>query len=98
MEEIKTVGVKTLKDQLSAYIRDVKAGCVVLITERGRLVAELHRPQRTQLLSEKESIKSQWAADGKLRLPRASKRKCQPSPIKLDTGTAIKLLNQERGE
>ncbi len=97
MEEIKTVGVKLLKDQLSAYLRDVKSGCVVLVTERGNVIAELHRPVRRLPVSEKESIKSQWIMDGKLKPFRANKRKCRPSGIKSKLGTTLSLLNQERG-
>ena len=98
MEEIKTVGVKSLKDQLSAYLRDVKAGCVVLVTERGRVIAELHRSVRQLPLPETESIRSQWIENGKLKPSRTDKRKCRPSPIKSESGTAMALLNQERGD
>ncbi|NQU64064.1 MAG: hypothetical protein HQ517_07250 [SAR324 cluster bacterium] len=98
METIKSVGVKALKDQLSLYLREVKAGCVVLITERGNVVAELHQPVRQLLQSEEESIKTQWISKGKLKLSNSVKRKCRPSPIKSKAGTAITLLNQERGE
>ncbi len=98
MEAIKTVGVKALKDQLSLYLREVKAGCIVLITERGNVVAELHQPVRQSLQLENESIKTQWINKGKLKCSNSSKRKICLSPIKSKVGTAINLLNQERGE
>ncbi|MBI2216343.1 MAG: hypothetical protein HYU51_03505 [Candidatus Rokubacteria bacterium] len=41
---IKTVNVRGLKDRLSAYLRDVQRGDVVLVTDRGRVVAELRQP------------------------------------------------------
>jgi antitoxin (DNA-binding transcriptional repressor) of toxin-antitoxin stability system len=41
---MKAVGVRELKAQLSRYLRDVQAGEVVLITDRGRVVAELRQP------------------------------------------------------
>lgn len=41
---IKTVNVRGLKDRLSAYLRDVQRGDIVLVTDRGRVVAELRQP------------------------------------------------------
>ena len=44
---MKAVGVKTLKARLSEYIRLVKAGETVLVTERDNVVAEM-RPAHRQ--------------------------------------------------
>lgn len=41
---LKTVNIRALKDRLSAYLRDVQHGDVVLITDRGKVVAELRSP------------------------------------------------------
>ena len=98
METIKTVGIKTLKDQLSAYIRDVKTGEVILVTDRGNVVAEIHSPTLKHRLSVDESIKSRWISQGKLTASRQQKRKCRPSPVRLKAGTAAELLEQDRGE
>lgn len=38
------VGVKALKNSLSRYLRAVRAGETVLVTERGKVIAEL-RPR-----------------------------------------------------
>ena len=42
------VGLKTLKNKLSEYVRLAAAGETVVITDRGRTVAELvpHRPEK----------------------------------------------------
>jgi antitoxin (DNA-binding transcriptional repressor) of toxin-antitoxin stability system len=40
-----TVGLKTLKNKLSEYVRRAAAGERVVITDRGRRVAELVLPQ-----------------------------------------------------
>lgn len=40
------VGIRELKNQLSKYIRQVEAGDVVVVTDRGRVVAELWPPGR----------------------------------------------------
>jgi prevent-host-death family protein len=41
---MKTVGVRELKNRLSEYIRQAKSGEVVLVTDRGHVVAELTPP------------------------------------------------------
>lgn len=40
-----TVGLKTLKNKLSEYVRRAAAGETVVITDRGRAVAEIVPPQ-----------------------------------------------------
>jgi prevent-host-death family protein len=42
---MRTVGIKALKNKLSEYVRLAAAGETVLVTDRGRLVAELAPPQ-----------------------------------------------------
>jgi antitoxin (DNA-binding transcriptional repressor) of toxin-antitoxin stability system/uncharacterized protein with PIN domain len=41
---MKAVAVKELKNRLSSYLREVKAGEIVLVTDRGQVVAELRQP------------------------------------------------------
>ncbi len=41
---METVGIRELKNRLSLYVRKVEAGDVVIITDRGRVVAELVPP------------------------------------------------------
>lgn len=41
---MKTVGIRELKNRLSEYLRDVRSGEGVLVTDRGRVVAELTPP------------------------------------------------------
>jgi prevent-host-death family protein len=41
---MKAVGIRELKNRLSAYLREVAQGEVVLVTDRGRVVTELRRP------------------------------------------------------
>ena len=98
METIKCVGVKALKDQLSSYLREVKSGANVLITERGNVIAELHRPTRAVPLSQSETILSRWVTEGRLKRPLSKKRKCPASPISSSEGTSTALLNQDRDE
>jgi len=41
---METVGIRELKNHLSKYVRKVEAGDVVIVTDRGRIVAELRPP------------------------------------------------------
>jgi antitoxin (DNA-binding transcriptional repressor) of toxin-antitoxin stability system len=41
---VKTVGVRELKNRLSEYVRHVRSGEGVLVTDRGEVVAELTMP------------------------------------------------------
>ena len=43
-EVMKTVGVRELKDRLSEYLRSVRAGESILVTDRGEVIAELTPP------------------------------------------------------
>ena len=41
---MKTVGLRELKNRLAEYVREVRSGEDVLVTDRGEVVAELVRP------------------------------------------------------
>lgn len=41
---LRTVNIRALKDRLSAYLKDVQRGDVVLVSDRGRVVAEIRPP------------------------------------------------------
>jgi prevent-host-death family protein len=41
---MKTVGIRELKNRLSEYLREVRAGENVLVTDRGEVIAELLPP------------------------------------------------------
>ena len=45
---MKTVGVRDLKNKLSEYLRRVRLGESVLVTDRGEVVAELQPPGQRQ--------------------------------------------------
>ncbi len=48
LQSMRTVGIKTLKDKLSEYVRLAAAGETILITDRDRIVAELAPPEQTR--------------------------------------------------
>jgi antitoxin (DNA-binding transcriptional repressor) of toxin-antitoxin stability system len=95
-----TVGVRKLKAQLSGYLRKVKAGETVTITERGKVVAELRAPAKPSGRGEAYD----WMvatgqiipAKKKLNL-RAWLRSLDKLP-KFPKGTAQKWLDEDREE
>jgi prevent-host-death family protein len=42
---MRTVGLKTLKNKLSEYVRAAAAGETIVVTDRGRAVAEINPPR-----------------------------------------------------
>ena len=98
MKRVITVDVKELKDRLSEYLGDVKAGAVVLVSERARLIAEIRQPTIAEQAQPADSPIHDWTREGTLILPRARKSRCPKSPVSLPAGTARQLLSRDRGE
>jgi antitoxin (DNA-binding transcriptional repressor) of toxin-antitoxin stability system len=46
LDRVKTVGIRELKNRLSEYLRHVRSGESVLVTDRGEVVAEFSPPGR----------------------------------------------------
>lgn len=63
---MKVVGVKHLKNQLSAYLREVAGGEVVLVTDRGKVIAELRRPSVGAAVDPLERELERLVATGRL--------------------------------
>ena len=98
MGEIKSVGIEALKDNLSSYLRDVKSGVLILVTDRGSVIAEIKKPEIGSLRYEESSLMKEWTNEGWLIPARKRKSRCQESGVELKKGTAAYLLDQDRGE
>ena len=62
---MKQVGVRELKNSLSAYIRKVKKGETVIVTERGKEIALLKRPPAGPLEERLEALQAKgWVRVG----------------------------------
>ena len=97
MANIKTVGIKTLKDNLSAYLREVRAGSQILVTDRSEVVAEITRPARNRKITGRtNSVLDEWIEQGWLIPPKSAKQKCIQSPLRLDSKTVQRLLDEDR--
>lgn len=96
---MRTIGIRQLKAQLSRVLRDVQAGETILVTDRGRAVAELRRPDVTSgAASSPEQALTRLAAQGQLRLAERQTDPYEVSPVTSPAGTARALLDEERGE
>jgi len=96
---MRTVGIRELKNSLSEYLRRVRSGESVLVTDRGEVVAELTPPGRGTsdpsvppgllALARRGLATLGAAADASLyrRLPRKGRRKL----------SSTQLLDEERG-
>ena len=90
-------GVRELKDNLSRYIRRIESGERILITAHGRAVAELVPPGRHS--SEVASEFDQLIASGMITPAAEEGDPLEDCPdIGLPRGTAVALINSERGE
>jgi prevent-host-death family protein len=63
---MQTVGIKTLKNRLSAYLRAVAAGDTVLVTDRGQVVAEIVAPRVRKDASSAEQLIGELSRKGLL--------------------------------
>ncbi len=97
---MKRVGLRELKNRLSEYVRLVRAGEVVQVTDRGEVVAELrppggpaapadHIPPGLLALARKGSVTLGGPHD-----PRVYR----PQPRVLPPGELQRLLDEERGD
>jgi len=95
---MRTVGVRELKAHLSSVLREVQRGEVVLVTDRGRVVAELRQPDSSgSTHSRFSSAYARLAASGHLRV--SERRDTYPaSPLKSRAGLARALLAEDRDE
>lgn len=98
---MRVVGVKELKARLSEYLRLVKTGEVVLVTDRNEVVAEL-RPARRGgvMLEDLEAALDGLSESGEV--TRAAARlegwRWAPAGLGLGGGTVARLLDEERAE
>src|SRR6266542_1652104 len=98
---MKAVGIKQLKTHLSDYIRLVKGGETILVTDRDEVVAEM-RPARRQAsrVGPVEETLELLAETGQVTRASLSKKgwAWKPRPIGLPTGAAKELLDELRAD
>jgi antitoxin (DNA-binding transcriptional repressor) of toxin-antitoxin stability system len=99
MADIKTVGVKDLKNNLSAHLREVKRGVVILVADRDRVIAELREPGVAYAAGGGNNpLLERWAREGKVRLPTRPRGPLERTGLKSPAGTAERLIDEGRRE
>jgi len=97
---MKTVGVRELKNRLSEYIRQVRSGEGVLVTDRGQVVAELTPPGHGALDASVPAGLLALARRGLVSI--AAPSDAHPYPAlprsRRRRRTAAQLLQEERGD
>ena len=95
---MKTVGLRELKNRLSEYVREVRAGDGVLVTDRGEVVAELVPPGQPVGERGVPSGLVALARTGQLTLGAANDAALYPRlPHLLARHRTAQLLDEERG-
>ena len=96
---MKAVGIRELKNRLSEYVRMVRAGEEILVTDRGEVVAELRAPQRTASPAEPYPELARLVRQGRIRPGGVNRPELYPVlPPIAPAGTAARLLDEERSE
>ena len=91
------VGIRELKNRLSEYVRRVRRGEEILVTDRGTVVAELRQPTAAPGGVAYPGL-IRHARAGKVRLGAPNLTAAYPRvPRSLTQGTAQRLLDEERG-
>jgi prevent-host-death family protein len=88
----KTVGIRELKAQLSVYIREIKKGNTVLITERGNAVGRMI-PASKSLEERMESIVRSGIADWNGKRVKAGR---PAAKIKSGSKTLAEIVSEDR--
>ena len=91
------VGIRELKNRLSEHLRIVRDGEEILVTDRGKVVAEL-RPPASGPGNDAHPALVRHARAGRARIGAPNRRDLYPAlkPL-LPPGAAKRLLDEERG-
>lgn len=95
---MRSVGIRELKNRLSEYLRLVRAGEELLVTDHGRVIAQIGPPGRSAYDTLAPGV-SELARRGLLRAAGRNDPDAYPRlPAVRPPGLAERLLDAERGE
>lgn len=95
---MKTVGLRELKNRLSQYVRQVRSGQAVVVTNRGEVVAELRSPGQVPPGTHVDMAVAKLVNRGLLILGAPNNERIYPPMSRLlRSTTSAKLLGAERG-
>lgn len=97
---MRTIGIRELKAQLSRTLRDVQDGDTYLVTDRGRVVAELRQPTAPGAadLTPVDQARLRLAASGALRVAERARAVYRGDEPVAPDGTAQAWLDWTRGD
>jgi hypothetical protein len=94
---MKVVGVRELKNRLSEYLRLVREGEEILVTDRGAVVATLREPGPSTLESPYPGL-MMLVRQGRVRQGSENRPDLYPRFVPfMPKGEVLKLLDEERG-
>ena len=95
---MKEVGIRELKNRLSHYVRQARAGHEILVTDRGEGVAELGPAQRLRGKPDLRQRLSELARRGLATVGAPNDRRVYRRFRRMvPAGTATRLLDEDRG-
>ena len=105
IQRMSQVGIRAFKAELSRYLRQVRSGHPVSVTDRGQVIAEVSAPVAPSAASRRGRAQP---ADLRLRAPveagvlrpavRSSRSWAKSRLVRLAPGTARRLLDSDRAE
>jgi prevent-host-death family protein len=100
LERVEQIGLRELKNRLSHYVRRVRAGHPIQVTDRGEVVAELVPPASSSATGATARRRlTEMARRGLIRLGAPNDRRLyRRLPRLVPRGTVKRLLDDERGE
>ena len=91
------MGLRELKNRLSEYVRQVRSGEAILVTDRGEVVAELSTPGQSMAEHGAPPGLLTLARRGLLTLGMPNKSAVYPALPRILRQSVARLLDEERG-
>jgi antitoxin (DNA-binding transcriptional repressor) of toxin-antitoxin stability system len=95
---MRAVGIKTLKNKLSEYVRAAADGETVLVTDRDRVVAELGPPQAGRAVDVSDALLADVVRRGWLRPPVAPSATLPARKPVAPLADLLRELDEDRGD
>ncbi|HVL65888.1 MAG TPA: hypothetical protein VM364_01370 [Vicinamibacterales bacterium] len=95
---MRAVGIKTLKNRLSEYVRVAAGGETILVTDRDRVVAELGPPQGGRAPDASDALLADVVRTGWLRPPIVASSALPPRKPLMRLAEILRDLDEDRGD
>ena len=95
---MKAVGLKTLKNRLSEYVRMAANGEVILVTDRDHVVAELTPPRQDRSIDVADALLADTVRKGWVRPPTLPTHDVPPKIPVTKFKTLMRELDRDRAD